>query len=229
MNVHRKTHFEDLGLLDYKSAWDYQEQLLRNLQNYVVSGQYLASVNHLLFVEHPHVYTLGMHGNSSNLLIQPDFLKKIDASFYHTNRGGDITYHGPGQIVGYPILFLEAFCKGIKEYIFLLEEAVILTLDYYGLKAYRLNGAIGVWMEPKSPYARKICAIGVRASRGVTMHGFALNINTDLRYFNYIHPCGFVDKGVTSMEKEIGYKLNYEDVKHNLKIFIAKVFQMEWV
>ncbi len=229
MTRHRKTRFEDLGLMDYKSAWDYQEELLQNLQAAVLNHQYFNAVNYLLFVEHPHVYTLGLHGNAGNLLIQPDFLQKIGATFYHTNRGGDITYHGPGQIVGYPILYLEAFSKGIREYIFLLEEAVIRTLKLYGIEASRLEGAIGVWLDPDTTRARKICAIGVRASRGVTMHGFAFNVNTDLRYFSYINPCGFVDKGVTSMQKELGYIIDLEEVKSQLKMKFAEVFRMEWI
>jgi len=228
MSRHRKTRFEDLGKMEYQAAWDYQEKLLKILQVQILNQHYGSALNYLLFVEHPHVYTLGLHGNKSNLLIQSDFLQKIGASFYHTNRGGDITYHGPGQIVGYPILNIEAFCRGIREYIYLLEEAIILTLSDYGLKASRLEGAIGVWLEPETPAARKICAIGVRASRGVTMHGFAFNVNTDLRYFSYINPCGYVDKGVTSLQKELGHPLNMEEVKFLLKNHLAEVFHMEF-
>lgn len=229
MNHHRKTRFEDLGRMEYKAAWDYQEHLLRQLQSAVLNQQYAPAVNHLLFVEHPHVYTLGLHGNAGNLLIQPDFLQRIGATFYHTNRGGDITYHGPGQIVGYPILYLEAFCKGIRQYIFLLEESVIRTLSLYGLRGERLEGATGVWLDAATPQARKICAIGVRASRGITMHGFAFNVNTDLRYFGYINPCGFVDKGVTSMEKELGRPMDFDEVKNRLREQMAEVFQMDFV
>ncbi|MGC8866275.1 MAG: lipoyl(octanoyl) transferase LipB [Bacteroidales bacterium] len=229
MNLHRKTRFEDLGHMEYKTAWDYQEQLLRKLQSDVLSQNYASAENYLLFVEHPQVYTLGLHGNAGNLLIQPDFLQRIGATFYHTNRGGDITYHGPGQIVGYPILYLDAFCKGIRQYIFLLEESVIRTLSLYGLRGERLEGATGVWLDAGNSSARKICAIGVRASRGITMHGFAFNVNTDLRYFGYINPCGFTDKGVTSMQKELGRPMDFDEVKTHLRMQMAEVFGMDFV
>lgn len=182
----------------------------------------------MLFVEHPHVYTLGLHGNAGNLLIQHDFLSRIGASYYQTNRGGDITYHGPGQIVGYPILNLSAFCTGIRMYIHMIEEAVLQTLLHFGLQASRLEGATGVWMMSEGNPPRKICAIGVRTSRGVSMHGFAFNVNTCLDYFNHIHPCGFTDKGVTSMEKELGIAQDMEAVKKVLLEKIRQVFGMEF-
>lgn len=165
-----------------------------------------------MLCEHPHVYTLGKNGNIKNFLIDIKFLDKINAQFYHIDRGGDITYHGPGQLVGYPIIDLETFKIGIKKYIFLLEEVIINTLKNFNLKAERLEGATGVWLEPNTTKARKICAIGVKVSHFITMHGFALNVNTDLNYFKYINPCGFEDKGVTSVEKELKTKINLNDV-----------------
>ncbi|GAO29136.1 octanoate-[acyl-carrier-protein]-protein-N-octan oyltransferase [Geofilum rubicundum JCM 15548] len=171
-------------------------------------------VNHLLFCEHPHVFTLGKSGAPSNLLITDELLEKIEARFYKINRGGDITYHGPGQIVGYPIFDLEALGIGIKEYIHLLEEALISALADLGIRASRLEGATGVWLDVDQPQkARKISAIGVRASRFVSMHGFAFNVNTNLEYFRHINPCGFIDKGVTSLEKELGAPQSMEAVK----------------
>ncbi len=185
---------------------------------------------YLLFVEHPHVYTLGKSGAENNLLINPGFLKKIGADYYRIDRGGDITYHGPGQIVGYPIFNLEIFGLGIRQYIQNLEEAIILTLAEFGIPASRLPSASGVWLDPDNPVrARKICAIGVRASRHVTMHGFAFNVNTDLSYFSHINPCGLKDKGVTSMEKEFGQKQDINNVRERLKINLSSVFQMELI
>ena len=182
----------------------------------------------MLFVEHPHVYTLGKSGVQNNLLINDQFLKQIDATFYKINRGGDITYHGPGQIVGYPILDLEALNLQVKSYIHNLEEAIIQTLADYGIKSERLDGATGVWVDTTVPgKSRKICAIGVKASRYVSMHGFALNVNTDLNYFNHINPCGFVDKGVTSMEKELGSKLEIKEVKDKLVQKLSDIFELE--
>ncbi len=179
--------------------------------------------NILLFCEHPHVYTLGKSGDEANLLIRADFLKKIDATYFKTNRGGDITYHGPGQIVGYPILDLEELGLGLKQYITLMEEAIIELLSDYGIKATLMEGATGVWLDVDHPVkARKICAIGVRSSRYVTMHGFALNVNTNLDYFTYINPCGFETKGVTSMEKELGSAQNMEEVKVALRDILLK-------
>jgi lipoyl(octanoyl) transferase len=179
----------------------------------------------LLFCEHPHVYTLGKSGSESNLLLNQELLKEKGATFFRTNRGGDITYHGPGQIVGYPILNLEAFGIGIRKYIELLEEAVILLLEGYGIRTSRMEGASGAWLDVGTPHVRKICAIGVRTSRFVTMHGFAFNINTDLDFFSYINPCGFVDKGVTSMEKESGGKQDIEKIKEELKEIIIQLLR----
>lgn len=215
--MNRNTLFRDLGQMAYKEAWELQEEVFRNLQQAVVDKTPENILNHLFFVEHPHVYTLGRNGDSANLLIQPDFLERIGATFYQTNRGGDITYHGPGQIVGYPVIHIESFCKGIREYIHGLEEAIILTVREYGVLAARLDGATGVWLDAGTAGARKICAIGVRAGRGVAMHGFAFNVNTQLGYFNYIHPCGFVDKGVTSLQKELGREMPVEEVKDILR------------
>jgi lipoyl(octanoyl) transferase len=211
--------FKDLGVIDYKEAWDLQEQLFEEvvaakLYNRAYPESTKPVVNHLLFCEHPHVFTLGKSGASSNLLITDELLKKIEARFYKINRGGDITYHGPGQIVGYPIFDLEALGIGIKEYIHLLEEALISALADLGIAGSRLEGATGVWLDVDQPQkARKISAIGVRASRFVSMHGFAFNVNTNLEYFRYINPCGFIDKGVTSLEKELGAPQSMEAVK----------------
>ena len=218
MNV----EYRDLGLIDYKEAWDIQEELFDKLTS-AKSGkaEQQGVSNYLLFCEHPHVYTLGNSGHESNLLIPDVLLQRINATFYRINRGGDITYHGPGQIVGYPIFDLEAIGIGIKEYIHRLEEAIIQTLADFGIEATRLDGATGVWLDvDKGLAARKICAIGVRASRYVTMHGFALNVNTDLSYFTHINPCGFVDKGVTSFQKELQSPQDIEAVK---KVLLGKL------
>lgn len=219
--------FQDLGPYNYQQAWDYQENLLRE----VVARKNETDIHeagYLLFVEHPHVYTLGKSGNDSNLLVNEDFLRSKGASFYRINRGGDITYHGPGQIVGYPIIDLDRFGIGIREYIFRLEEAVISTLAQYQIAATRLEGATGVWLDADKPgKTRKICAIGVRASRSVTMHGFAFNVNTDLKFYDYINPCGFTDKGVTSMEKELGGQQSMEGVKAILKTALMNQFSAE--
>jgi lipoyl(octanoyl) transferase len=217
-------NFEDLGRGEYKTVWDYQETLFAKLTSEADNASSLAGT--LLFVEHPHVYTLGKSGKASNLLVNEDFLKSKGAQFYHINRGGDITYHGPGQLVGYPILNLNRFGIGVREYVHRLEETIIRVLAHYGIEAGRLEGASGVWIEPEvAGKARKICAIGVRASKNITMHGFAFNVNTDLNYYNYINPCGFTDKGVTSMQKELGSALDFEYVKKlSLKAFL-EVFQ----
>ena len=184
----------------------------------------------LIFVEHPHVYTLGQNGSEDNLLIDHIQLQTRDAKFYRTNRGGDITYHGPGQIVGYPIFDLEVIGISLKEYIHRLEEAIIMTVSHFGIPASRLDGATGVWLDAgKKGKSRKICAIGVRASRYVTMHGFAFNVNTDLTYFNYINPCGFTDKGVTSLQKELGVSQDFEDVKLLVRNNLQKVFGLTWI
>ncbi len=218
-----KTDFIDLGQIEYKKAWGKQETWNQEIKN--AKMQHIILPGKLIFCEHPHVYTLGRSGKENNLLINNDFLKKINASYYVSNRGGDITYHGPGQIVGYPIFDLEALKIGVKEYINKLENGIIQTLKDYNIIGTRLDGATGVWLDKDTPNTRKICAIGVRVSRAVTMHGFALNVNTDLNYFNYINPCGFLDKGVTSMEKELGHKLNFEEVKQNLREKLEKYFQ----
>lgn len=222
--MNRRVNFKDLGLIDYKKAWDYQEELLNSIVQEKIAGREGAGqgkepdAGFLLFCEHPHVYTLGKSGTESNLLIREKQLREKGAAFYKIDRGGDITYHGPGQIVGYPILDLEMLGMGVKKYIFSLEEAIIQTLKEYHLRAGRMEGATGVWLDQKLPdKARKICAIGVRVSRAVTMHGFAFNVQTDLDYFNYINPCGFVDKGVTSLSKELGYPVPVSEVKIILK------------
>jgi len=184
----------------------------------------------LIFVEHPHVYTLGKNGSENNLLIDHIQLQTKDAKFFRTDRGGDITYHGPGQIVGYPIFDLEMLRVSLKEYIHRLEEAIIMTVSHFGISGSRLDGATGVWLDTdKKGKARKICAIGVRASRYVTMHGFAFNVNTDLTYFNFINPCGFTDKGVTSLEKELGEKQDFEAVKLIVKNNLQKAFKLKWI
>ncbi len=212
------TNHIDLGLKDYKETWDYQEQLFEE----VVEAKKSSKSNipaYLILCEHPHVYTLGKSGDENNLLIQPEFLKSINATYYRINRGGDITYHGPGQLVGYPIIDLESFKLGVKEYVHLLEEVIINTLKEFEIASTRFDGATGVWLETGTPRARKICAIGVRISRYVSMHGYALNVNTDLKYFNYINPCGFQDKGVTSMQKELGKDIDMSRVKN---VFISE-------
>lgn len=225
--------FEDLGLKDYKEVWEYQEELFDQvvgvkLHNRENPNSLKHITNHLLFVEHPHVYTLGKSGVQNNLLINEQFLKQINATFYKINRGGDITYHGPGQLVGYPIFDLEALDLQVKSYIHNLEQAIIETIAEYGIKSERLDGATGVWIDTTIPgKARKICAIGVKASRYVSMHGFALNVNTDLTYFNHINPCGFVDKGVTSMQKELGKNIDMEEVKSLLLKKISKIFNIQ--
>ncbi len=210
--------FNDLGLVPYRQAWDYQEKLYSELMSRKLAGE-KSFPGHLLFCEHPPVFTLGKSGSKENLLINEQMLAQKGIEFFHINRGGDITFHGPGQIVGYPILDLEQLNLGIRDYIRKLEESVILVLKEYGIPAGRLSGATGVWLDPEKPsLARKICAVGVKAGRHITMHGFAFNINTDLSYYQYINPCGFIDKGVTSMEKELGRRVDIEEVKGLLKI-----------
>lgn len=221
--------YRDLGTMDYKKAWEYQEKLFDERvqlklwkRNHPDSAQELNDV--LLFVEHPHVYTLGKSGEQSNLLIQDAFLRQIGATYYHIDRGGDITYHGPGQIVGYPIFDLEHFGIHLKQYVFGLEECVIRFLARYSIQADRLPGATGVWLGANQGRARKICAIGVKGSRHITMHGFAFNVSTNLDYFGYINPCGFTDKGVTSMEKELNQSLDISRIKLELKTVITEYF-----
>jgi lipoyl(octanoyl) transferase len=221
----QNTKFIDLGLVEYKEAWDYQEKLVDKV---IANRDNKDRCNYLIFCEHPHVYTLGKSGAPNNLLINDDFLKKINASFHKTNRGGDITYHGPGQIVAYPIFDLTNMKLGIKNYVYNIEEAVILSLKEFGIDATRLDGATGVWLDADKPTARKICAIGVRVTKFVTMHGLAFNINTDLSYFNYINPCGFIDKGVTSLKNENQNKdIDFEQAKELLKKNFIKVFNLE--
>ncbi|HDR67540.1 MAG TPA: lipoyl(octanoyl) transferase LipB [Bacteroidaceae bacterium] len=215
----------DLGMIDYKKAWNYQEDIFNQILERKRENRINEIKNHLIFCEHPHVYTLGKSGNENNLLIRKDFLRKINATYYKTNRGGDITYHGPGQIVGYPIIDLENLNLGLKNYIILLESSIITLLGLYNIEASIMEGATGVWLDSNHPVkARKICAIGVRSSRFVTMHGFALNVNTDLNYFSYINPCGFDSKGVTSMEKELGEKQDFEQIKRDLKTILLNAF-----
>ena len=205
----------DLGRKGYREVWELQEKLMEEVKANKISGQ--SSPGCLIFVEHDPVYTLGKSGDEANMLIDAIQLRARNAEFIKVDRGGDITFHGPGQLVVYPIIDLEAFGLGVKEYVERLEEIVICTLADYGIDGKRLTGATGVWLEPDTPRARKICAIGVKCSRYVTMHGFALNVNTDLNYFSYIHPCGFVDKGVTSIEKETGKTEDMTEVK--LKVY----------
>lgn len=231
----KNIRFEDLGVGEYQAVWDYQEKLMQQVidqKKAKKSNPELQSDNFLLFVEHPHVYTLGKSGDEQNLLLNYIQLQAAHASFVKTNRGGDITYHGPGQIVGYPIFDLENFNIGLRKYIELMEEAIIKTLAEYGLKGERDEMATGVWLDAGKPLARKICAIGVKSSRFVTMHGFALNINTDLAYFQHINPCGFTDKGVTSLEKELGAKQDFGQAKQIvlqklLEVFDARVHKFE--
>jgi lipoyl(octanoyl) transferase len=228
----KQVKFEDLGSIEYKNAWDYQEKTFAEYLKIKAENRDLPEDKQieiegkLLFCEHPHVYTLGKSGEQNNLLINDEFLNKIQATYFKTNRGGDITYHGPGQIVGYPIIDLERFNLQVKQYIANLEESIILTLKEYGIESERLPGSTGVWLDVGTSKVRKICAIGVKASRFITMHGFAFNVNTNLEYFNHINPCGFIDKGVTSMEKELGEKQDFEKVKDVLKGKIEEVFGM---
>jgi len=226
--MNRKIIFEDLGISEYKKTWEYQEMLMQRVIDQKMAKKTdpnLESDNYLLFVEHPHVYTLGKSGDEQNLLLNYIQLQAHDATFFHTDRGGDITYHGPGQLVGYPIFDLENFEIGLRKYIFLMEEAIIKTIAEYGLQGSRDEKATGVWLDAGTPRARKICAIGVKSSRFVTMHGFALNVNTDLTYFQHINPCGFTDRGVTSIEKELGAKQDFEEVKKVVLDKMVEVFE----
>ena len=229
----KKIHLQDLGAMDYKLAWDYQEslfdeiiQIKRKNRNESLS---LPTKNHFLFVEHPHVYTLGKSGDFNNLLLTEDQLKAKEASFYKINRGGDITYHGPGQIVGYPILDLDNFFTNIHKFMRYLEETIIKTIAEYGIKGERSEGETGVWLDVGTPFARKICALGVRSSRWVTMHGFALNVNTDLGYFDHIIPCGIRGKAVASMQGELGKSVNQNEVKIKILKHFAELFEAEFI
>ena len=228
--------YKDIGQKDYKETWDYQTNIFTRLIDGKKQGNIDGNSGQtnppgtLIFVEHPHVYTLGKNGSENNLLLDLIQLKAKDASFYRIDRGGDITYHGPGQIVGYPIFDLDLIKVGLKEYIYRLEESIIRTVNEFGIEASRLEGGTGVWLDPEVPgNARKICAIGVKASKYVTMHGFAFNVNTDLSYFNNINPCGFTDKGVTSLQKELGTAQDIEAVKSKVKKHLQEVFDLNWI
>ena len=215
----KEIQYHDWGLIDYSEAWDKQKQLFEEiltLKSDFDNPKTESIVQRFILCEHPHVYTLGKNGQSNNMLIHDEFMKKINASYYRIDRGGDITYHGPGQIVGYPILDLEQLHLSLKDYIYYLEQMIILTLRDYAITATRMQGATGVWLDVNGKNPRKICAIGVRASRYVTMHGFALNINTDLSYFSHINPCGFVDKGVTSLANELKKTIGIDEIKLKL-------------
>ncbi|MFC3198483.1 lipoyl(octanoyl) transferase LipB [Parapedobacter deserti] len=229
--MNKKVIFEDWGLTDYQEAWDRQEALFAQVIAQKSANRLRESIdpatNYLVFTEHSHVYTLGKSGKPENLLLDDDGLREKRATYHKINRGGDITYHGPGQIVGYPILDLDNFFTDIHRYLRTLEEAVILTLADYGIAAGRYPGYTGVWLDADNDRARKICALGVRASRWVTMHGFAFNVNTDLAYFNHIVPCGIDDKDVTSMQRELGESMDISAVKTRLKFHIAELFEME--
>ncbi|HKM92575.1 MAG TPA: lipoyl(octanoyl) transferase LipB [Prolixibacteraceae bacterium] len=223
--MNTKIIFEDLGVSEYKKTWKYQEELMQRVIGQKVAkknNSEIISENYLLFVEHPHVYTLGKSGDEQNLLLNYIQLQAAHATFFQTDRGGDITYHGPGQIVAYPIFDLENFEIGLRKYIYKMEEAIIKSIAEYGLVGARDEKATGVWLDTGTSSARKICAIGVKSSRFVTMHGFALNVNTDLSYFQHINPCGFTDRGVTSIEKELGHCLDFEAVK---KIVYQKMIE----
>lgn len=220
-----KFNYEDLGLKDYKECWDYQESIHQQVVADKLTNKRSSELNRFLLVEHPHVYTLGKSGDEHNLLVNPDFLKKIEAVYYKINRGGDITYHGPGQLVGYPIIDLEHYKLGVKEYIYKMEQAIIQTIAEYGLEGGLKDGATGVWLDAAIPgKARKICAIGVRVSRYISMHGFALNVNTDMRYFSYINPCGFIDYGVSSIQKELGREVDMNQVKELVKVKFDAIY-----
>jgi len=217
----QKVRFYDFEIKDYQETWDIQEELFSRLAT-GTEDEELAG--HLIFVEHPHVLTMGNSGNENNLLVKKELLEELGMKFYRINRGGDITYHGQGQIVGYPIIRLDRFQLGVRAYVERLEDTIIATLADFGITSSRLQGATGVWIDAGKPEARKICAIGVRASRQVTMHGFAFNVNTDLSYYRYINPCGFIDKGVTSMQKELGKTLDMLQVKESVASNFARIF-----
>ena len=227
-----KVIYEDLGLIDFKDAWDYQTQLFDatiaiKMDNRRDENNQTITSNYLLFCEHPHVFTLGKSGKETHLLLNENSLKARGATYYKINRGGDITYHGPGQLVAYPILDLDHFFTDIHKYLRFLEEAVITTLAEYDITAERVEGLTGVWVDGTKPTARKICAMGVKCSRGVTMHGIALNVKTDLSYFKNIVPCGINNKAVTSIQHELGKEIDMNEVKQKLKINLSKVFNYE--
>jgi len=232
----KQTYFSDLGLTDYQKVWEQQESLFSELIHIKTMNfdlpqcEQIVENQQLIFCEHPHVYTLGKSGDEQNLLINQLELKDKEAQFIKSNRGGDITYHGPGQLVAYPIFDLERLQISVKEYIYGLEEAIIKTIADYGLKGKTVEGAIGVWLDATEELPeRKICAIGVKVSRKVSMHGLALNVNTNLDYFNYINPCGYVDKSVTSLQKELGKEISMEEVKGKLKKNLMEVFNLELI
>ena len=236
--LNKKIVFQDLGLIDYRTAWDYQEKLFQETiaikssnrtAELNASNQQQATNNHLIFCEHLPVFTLGKSGKMNHLLASTDILNQRKISFFQTNRGGDITFHGPEQIVGYPILDLENYFTDIGKYMRCLEEVIIQALAEYGLQGERSKGETGVWLDVDTPRARKICAMGVRCSRWVTMHGWAFNINTDLSYFDLIVPCGITNKGVTSLEKELGHKIDLQEVKEKLVHHFEKIFEAELI
>ncbi|MGZ4099490.1 MAG: lipoyl(octanoyl) transferase LipB, partial [Bacteroidia bacterium] len=232
----KKIIFRDLGIMDYKACWDYQEKLFNEIvaqktaNRDLPESEKISTKNYLLFVEHPHVYTLGKSGDEKNLLVNENQLKEKEASYYKINRGGDITYHGPGQLVAYPILDLDNFFTDIHRYLRLLEETIILTLKEYGIESGRSKGETGVWLDADNKLkARKICAMGVRCSRWVTMHGWGFNVNSNLDYFNNIIPCGINDKAVTSLNKELGHDVDMNEIKEKLKKNFASLFEAELV
>jgi lipoyl(octanoyl) transferase len=234
MTKNKNISLQDLGLIDYKEAWDYQEKLHAEIvsiklnNNKVSDNEIVATPNYLLFCEHPHVYTLGKSGKPENLLLDDKGLEQYHAQYYKINRGGDITYHGEGQLVGYPILDLDNFFTDIHKYMRFLEEIIIRTCADFGINAGRISGLTGVWLDhEKLENPRKICAMGVKASRWVTMHGFALNVNTDLSYFGHIIPCGIDDKAVTSMEKELGQAIDLQKVKDRVLVNLLEIFEAE--
>ncbi len=233
--MNKKTQFIQLGNIDYGKAWDYQGELfdsilsIKKANRSLPDDQQKETQNYVIFCEHPHVFTLGKRGNAAHLLVR-EKLESIQATYYQTNRGGDITYHGPGQIVGYPVIDMENFFTDIHVYMRRLEESVIRTLGEYNVSAGRIPGLTGVWIDTDRPErARKICALGVKTSRWVTMHGFAFNVNTDLRYFDYIVPCGITDKAVTSLQKELGRKVDMPEVETILKEKLGEEFGFEWL
>jgi lipoyl(octanoyl) transferase len=235
MNQNKEVQFVDLNLVEYKQAWDLQETLLNRIATVKLANRGLSedskeiTENFLLFCQHPHVYTLGKSGDESHLLLQESFLSTLGATYFKTNRGGDITYHGPGQLVGYPILDLENFYTDIHLYLRMLEEAIIKTCEGYGLVAGRIDGLTGVWINPTQEDARKICAMGVKASRWISMHGFALNVNTDLSYFSHIVPCGIATRGVTSLQQELRQEMDFRSVSDVVKGHLVDLFKMELV
>ena len=232
--MNKKIQLQDLGSKDYKLTWDYQEELFKKIVDIKIlnrrEGSEIETPNYFLFVEHPHVYTLGKSGDISNLLLSEKQLEAKKATFYKINRGGDITYHGPGQIVGYPIIDLENYFTDIHKYLRFLEEVIILTLAEYNIIGTRSEGETGVWLDVGTPFARKICAMGVRASRWVTMHGFALNVNADLGYFDNIIPCGIRGKAVTSLQVELGVeKVEEDQVKEKIVKHFSNLFEAEFI